>query len=459
MEQHVKRRVRVKPPPHPAGFRDCNQYSPGLKRFFGGRQGNASSGAPDRLPGAGSRTELIQNIKQCPARLSRARIKKSLKKKEKPREKGRPLVARPSLSWEPVAQTLFGPGGVFPLGRPVPLSRSPAEFPAPDSPKADSALKFWVKKINLPLPALAAALLTLVVSIAAINWKAPAAASLGPGYLSGDLEEETARNLASYAGLYPQSSGGGEAIPLDLMETFSWKEYRVRKGDTLSEIAKNQQLSLGTLIASNGVTNARRLREGEILRVPNMNGIPYTVKAGDSLSSISASSSVPLRVILDVNNLESDVINPGMTLFLPGATMPQEDIRLALGESFIYPVRAILSSPYGWRIDPIAKVERFHSGIDLAAPQGTPVRATIDGKVSRVAVNSVYGRYIILTHPGGYQSLYAHLSAASVKPGDKVAQGAKIGEVGSTGYSTGPHLHFSVFKNNKPVNPLEVLQR
>jgi murein DD-endopeptidase MepM/ murein hydrolase activator NlpD len=190
-----------------------------------------------------------------------------------------------------------------------------------------------------------------------------------------------------------------------------------------------------------------------------MNGIPYTVKAGDSLSSISASSSVPLRVIVDVNNLESDVINPGMNLFLPGATMPQEDIRLALGESFIYPVRGILSSPYGWRIDPIANVERFHSAIDLAAPQGTPVRATIDGKVSRVAVNSVYGRYIILTHQDGYQSLYAHLSAVSVKLGDKVARGAKIGEVGTTGYSTGPHLHFSVFKNNKPINPLEVLQR
>jgi murein DD-endopeptidase MepM/ murein hydrolase activator NlpD len=251
----------------------------------------------------------------------------------------------------------------------------------------------------------------------------------------------------------------GEAIPLDLMETFSWQEYRVRKGDTLSEIAQARNLSLGTLIAFNGVTNARRLREGETLRIPNMDGIPYTVRAGDSLSGISAANSVPLRVIVEANNLESDVINPGTSLFLPGAAMPQEELRLALGESFIYPVRGVLSSPYGWRVDPIAKVDRFHSAIDLAAPQGTPVRAALDGKVSRTAVNSVYGKYIILTHQGGYQSLYAHLSEISVSQGAWVNQGSKIGEVGSTGYSTGPHLHFSVFKDNRAINPLEVLQR
>jgi murein DD-endopeptidase MepM/ murein hydrolase activator NlpD len=148
-----------------------------------------------------------------------------------------------------------------------------------------------------------------------------------------------------------------------------------------------------------------------------------------------------------------------MSLFLPGARMPQDEIRLALGESFIYPVRGVMSSSYGWRIDPIAKVGRFHSAIDLAAPQGTPVNATMDGRISHVAVNSVYGKYIIITHSGGYQSLYAHLSVVAVQQGAWVSQGSKIGEVGSTGYSTGPHLHFAVFKNNKVINPLEVLQR
>ncbi|MDR0668594.1 MAG: M23 family metallopeptidase [Treponema sp.] len=319
-------------------------------------------------------------------------------------------------------------------------------------------------RARFPLSPVLAALLTIVVSVTAINWKVPIALSVSEGLTLGAAGrgEEAGRNLVQYAGL---GQGVGETlpveedIPLDLVETFTWKEYKVKGGDTLSEIAKTQDLDMGTLIASNGITNARRLREGEILRIPNMDGVPYTVKAGDSLSGISGASSVPLRVILDVNDLESDVINPGMTLFLPGAQMPREDIRLALGEAFIYPIRGTLSSPYGWRIDPITGVERFHSAIDLAAPLGTPVKAAMDGRVSTVAVNSIYGNYIILTHQGGYQTMYAHLSAVAVRQGAAVTQNAKIGEVGSTGYSTGNHLHFAVFKNDKPINPLEVLQR
>jgi murein DD-endopeptidase MepM/ murein hydrolase activator NlpD len=358
--------------------------------------------------------------------------------------------------FRPSADLLFGKEGLFPASSPV----------------------------KLPLFPIIAAALTLVISVAALNWKFPVSPLSGssPGeYFFAGEGEEIGRDLAFYAGLPLRGSPGGagdgisgdevpgdtipgdeipgDTIPLDLTETFSWKEYRVRRGDTLSEIAKAQELSLGTLIACNSITNARRLREGEALRIPNMDGIPYTVKAGDSLSSISASSGVPLTVILDVNDLESDVISPGASLFLPGVRMPQDELRLALGESFMYPVRGVLSSSYGWRIDPISKVERFHSAIDLAAPQGTPVRAAMDGTVSRVAVNSIYGIYIILTHPGGYQSLYAHLSLASVKQGAAVTRGGKIGEVGSTGYSTGPHLHFGVFRNNKAINPLEVLQR
>jgi murein DD-endopeptidase MepM/ murein hydrolase activator NlpD len=378
---------------------------------------------------------IVQQVKRRPSPVLKT---KRAKKKEKPPKVKTSSVFRRSMGF------LFGKGGLLPL--PVPAVSSAGR--------------------SFPLFPIIAAVLTLIISVAALNWKFPAlklstGSSLGGYFLTGQGELD--RDLASYAGLYTQESGNSAGddgeIPLDMTETFTWKEYRVKKGDTLSEIAKVQELSLGTLIACNSITNARRLREGEVLRIPNMDGIPYTVKAGDSLSGISASSGVPLAVILDVNDLESDVINPGAGLFLPGVRMPQEDIRLALGESFIYPLRGILSSSYGWRIDPISKVERFHSAIDLAAPLGTPVKAAMDGKVSRVAVNSVYGIYIIITHPGGYQSLYAHLSAALIKQGASVIQGSKIGEVGSTGYSTGPHLHFGVFKNNKAINPLEVLQR
>jgi murein DD-endopeptidase MepM/ murein hydrolase activator NlpD len=453
MEQHVKRRAKVKPPSHPAGFSGTARRGFGNKRYFGG----SSPSTLNHLPGAIPRTEIIQEIKQRPARLPHAHFKKTIAtRRKKLKASPAPRVSRSPLAF------LFGAQGLFPLSRPRPVPRTPADLPKTD-PAA--AKKVPVSLPGFPLSPLIAAALTLVISVVAINWKAPIITSLmneNRPYLDLDTQGgEVERNLASYAGIRPQSAPveEGEAIPLDLMETFTWKEYRVKKGDTLSEIAQAQKLSMGTLIASNGITNARRLREGEVLRLPNMDGIPYTVKAGDSLSGISGSSSVPLRVILDVNNLETDVITPGMSLFLPGATMPQEELRLALGESFIYPVRGVLSSPYGWRVDPIAKVDRFHSAIDLAAPQGTPVRATMDGRVSRVATNSVYGKYIILTHQGGYQSLYAHLSVVSVNQGAWVSRDSKIGEVGSTGYSTGPHLHFSIFKNDRAINPLEVLQR
>jgi murein DD-endopeptidase MepM/ murein hydrolase activator NlpD len=363
------------------------------------------------------------------------------------KRKNIPLKARPFWLF------LFGEEGLFPLPNPR---------PEPDA----GVLVREERSSGFPFSFFIVAALTVLVSVAAINWKFPLISSvlqntgisLGAAGRGGEAE----RSLASYAGLnIPEGlpAEEGEEIPLDLAEVFSWKEYRVKRGDTLSGIAQDQQLDMGTLIASNGITNARRLREGEVLRIPNMDGIPHTVKAGDSLASISASSSVPLQVILDVNDLQSDVINPGSILFLPGARMPAEEILLALGESFIYPVRGVLSSSYGWRIDPIAQIERFHSAIDLAAPLGSPVKAPLDGRVSRVAVNSVYGNYIIITHQGSYQTLYAHLSAVSVKQGDWVAQNSKIGEVGSTGYSTGPHLHFSVFRNNKAINPLDVLQR
>jgi murein DD-endopeptidase MepM/ murein hydrolase activator NlpD len=267
-------------------------------------------------------------------------------------------------------------------------------------------------------------------------------------------------SLASYAaiaGAMPVPEENAEFIPLDMMETFRWETYKVQPGDSVSKIAAARSVSMDSVIASNGIANARRLREGETIRIPNMDGIPYTVRQGDTLSKISASQGVPVEVILDANNMDSDTITVGMSLFIPGARMRVEDLKLALGELFVYPVRGVLSSPYGWRNDPINGARRFHAALDMAANTGTTVRAAMDGRVVTVGLNSVYGKYIILSHGGGFQTLYAHLNASSVAQGAYVSQGSKIGEVGSSGYSTGPHLHFAVYKNGKPVNPLEYL--
>jgi murein DD-endopeptidase MepM/ murein hydrolase activator NlpD len=267
------------------------------------------------------------------------------------------------------------------------------------------------------------------------------------------------RDMISYAGLLPRETPGrdGEEIPLDMMETFRWHTYRVKKGDSVFKIAQNHAVSMDAIIASNGMTNAKKLYVGQELKIPNMDGIPYTVKRGDSLLKISSSMGVPLTAILDANDIESDDISPGTVLFIPGARMRTEDLRLALGEFFKYPIRGKLSSPFGWRNDPFTGVRRYHAAIDLAAPAGTTVKASMDGRVASVGYNATYGKFIILSHGNGFQSLYAHLNTTSVSQGNSVSQGAKIGEVGSTGYSTGPHLHFAVYKNGRAVNPLDFI--
>lgn len=324
---------------------------------------------------------------------------------------------------------------------------------------------------SFPLPSPASLALiagTLLISLLALNWDGvslsfPAGENFGlrPG---PDMEGQ--RNLAFYAGLpllniLPESAGeegDGEKIPLDLIETFEWSSYKVERGDTVSKIADRFAISMDAIIASNNISNARRLREGEILRIPNMDGIPYTVKKGDSLSKISVSMGVPLEVILDANDIRSDAITQGETLIIPGARMAPEALKQALGDlPFIYPVKSRITSPYGWRVSPITGQRHFHAALDLAGNTGTTVKAAMDGSVSGTGVNPTFGKFIILSHSGGYQTMYAHLSVVSVRQGERVNQGSKIGEVGSTGLSTGPHLHFAAYKNGRAVNPLDLL--
>ena len=110
-----------------------------------------------------------------------------------------------------------------------------------------------------------------------------------------------------------------------------------------------------------------------------------------------------------------------------------------------------LSSPFGFRIHPIYKTKRFHSGTDYAASKGIPIYSISDGTVIRAGITRGYGNYIVIGN--GLKSAYAHMSTMNVKNGDKVKKGDKIGGVGMTGSATGNHLHFEVIKNNKKVNP------
>ena len=116
-----------------------------------------------------------------------------------------------------------------------------------------------------------------------------------------------------------------------------------------------------------------------------------------------------------------------------------------------------ISSPFGWRIHPTLGVKKYHNGVDMAAPKGTKILAAYSGEVVAATYNVTMGNYVLINHGNGYYTIYMHASKLLVTPGQIVVEGDKIAEVGSTGRSTGPHLHFGVRKNGTYVNPMDYL--
>jgi murein DD-endopeptidase MepM/ murein hydrolase activator NlpD len=234
--------------------------------------------------------------------------------------------------------------------------------------------------------------------------------------------------------------------------------YKVKNGDNLFGIAKEFGLDLGTIISFNKMKNGRSLKVGSQLEVPNHNGLRYLVKPGDSLSNISQKFNISLNNILDWNNLETSVIIKGQVIFLPGAKMSMSEINEVIGKLFIYPTNGILSSGFGWRNSPFTGIREFHKGIDLRNIIGTKVVASREGKVSKIGYDPIYGNYIIIAHNDGFHTLYGHLKTIIISKGDYVNQGQKIATMGTTGLSTGSHLHFSIFKKGKAINPFVYLK-
>lgn len=126
--------------------------------------------------------------------------------------------------------------------------------------------------------------------------------------------------------------------------------------------------------------------------------------------------------------------------------------RLVLA-GFVMPLRGAVTSRFGFRRHPIFRLRQFHQGVDIAAPRGTPVVAASGGRVLFADWYGGYGKLVVLDHGQGLSSLYGHLSVILVRPGQTVARGQVIGRVGSTGYSTGPHLHYEIRQHGRPVDP------
>ncbi len=125
---------------------------------------------------------------------------------------------------------------------------------------------------------------------------------------------------------------------------------------------------------------------------------------------------------------------------------------------FIKPTQGEITVLFGNRFHPVLKIERHHEGIDIKAPLGQPVYAGAAGKVVFTGIDGGYGKVIKIEHPGGYQTVYAHLDKISVKEEQQVEKGDQIGTVGNTGISATPHLHYEVRKDGKAIDPLQFIK-
>ncbi|MCL1959845.1 MAG: M23 family metallopeptidase [Spirochaetes bacterium] len=237
--------------------------------------------------------------------------------------------------------------------------------------------------------------------------------------------------------------------------------HTVQSGENVSELAVSFGLNQDSIISLNKITNTRLLQIGKVLKIPNQNGILHNVKSTDTLASIAEKYKVDKSAIQTVNELFSEKITAGTDLFIPGARLDFAILQEINGDLFIWPINGAITitSPYGYRIDPFnSGYRQFHTGIDIRGSAGTPIRAAMAGRVSQVGYDNVLGNYVVITHHSGYRTLYGHMSVIRTRTGAYVTLGERIGDVGSTGLSTGPHLHFTVYKNGVLVNPRSLLR-
>ena len=258
------------------------------------------------------------------------------------------------------------------------------------------------------------------------------------------------------------SASADSALPEAVSSIITYQTYRVKSGDMIGFIADAFNVTQDTIISVNNIKQSRLIQPGQYLKIPSMPGIIYTVKkSGETPATIAEKYKVNAEKCAQANFVSLDTeLKAGSSLFVPDAELDWATRQEINGDLFKKPLHARywLSSNYGWRDSPFNPGKRtFHGGLDMAVASGTPIYAALDGTVTAVGYNATYGNYVIITHHSGYKTLYGHMKSTACRKGNFVYTNTVIGYVGSTGMSTGPHLHFTVYKNGKTINPMVVL--
>ncbi len=288
---------------------------------------------------------------------------------------------------------------------------------------------------------LVAAFLSILLAARALDaWPQsyPALGSLGPDDLIYTQQQEQLSQ--SYAAIQ-----GGKKLPELVIYS-----YLVRSPVDLFSLSARLNLPYETLATLNRLDRSRSFLPGERVLAASAPGVFAPLAPGSDLDLLLSYRPKDQGSLVSVNARGAV---SGLR-FYPGARFSPEERALFLGLLFRFPLpMGVLTSGFGMRESPITHSMAYHSGIDLAAPTGTDVYAAREGKVTDTGTNAVLGQYIVITHDGSWSTVYGHLSARRVRLNEAVESGMIIGNVGSTGESTGPHLHFEVRSRGEPRDP------
>jgi len=239
--------------------------------------------------------------------------------------------------------------------------------------------------------------------------------------------------------------------------------HKIKKGENYWKIAKNYGVNIDTIIGANPYLKDLLARGGEEIVVPTKKGVLQIINSKKDFEKLATQYGVKIEDIKKINNISSNIfefLEPDKVrlIFIPDVkpkVLTKEMANLyALREMFISPLAGRYTSLFGFRKDPFNGERAFHGGVDIAVPMGSLICASASGEVIYSGWLGGYGNAIKIKHKDGYVTLYGHCSKLLVKTGDKVRKGQIIAKAGSTGRSTGCHLHFTIWKDGKEQNPL-----